>query len=131
DSAEEVQGFEFGFRSAGFGICSIRLGFRSENLGVRRETGEEHEVKVLYGEGFAHRTGPEPCAVDREVGGEASAGGGIGQPLSRERFVIPGADGVPRSEGDADRRKTARTVPARRGQRPGMCSSSSRGNREI
>jgi len=85
---------------------------------VRRETGEEHEVKVLYGEGFAHRTGPEPCAVDREVGGEASAGGGIGQPLSRERFVIPGADGVPRLEGDADRRKTARTVPARRGQRP-------------
>src|SRR5271157_4608623 len=61
-------------------------------LGVRRETGEEHEVKVLYGEGFAHRTGPEPCAVDREVGGEASAGGGIGQPLSRERFVIPGAE---------------------------------------
>jgi len=50
---------------------------------VRRETGEEHEVKVLYGEGFAHRTGPEPCAVDREVGGEASAGGGIGQPWSR------------------------------------------------
>ena len=84
---------------------------------MRRETGEEHEVKVLYDEGFAHRTGPEPCAVDREVGGEASAGGGIGQPLSRERF-IPGADGVPRSEGDADRRKTARTVPARRGQRP-------------
>jgi len=23
---------------------------------VRRETGGEHEVKVLYGEGFAHRT---------------------------------------------------------------------------
>src|SRR5271157_3910318 len=91
---------------------------RAEISGVRRETGEEHEVKVLYGEGFAHRTGPEPCAVDREVGGEASAGGGIGQPLSRERFVIPGADGVPRLEGDADRRKTARTVPARRGQRP-------------
>ena len=44
-------------------------------------------MKVLYGEGLAHRTGPEPCAVDREVGGEASAGGGIGQPLSRERLL--------------------------------------------
>ena len=64
---------------------------------MRRETGGEYEVKVLYGEGFAHRTGPEPCAVDREVGGEASAGGGTGQPLSRERF-IPGADDVPVSD---------------------------------
>ena len=84
---------------------------------MRRETGGEYEVKVLYGEGFAHRTGPEPCAVDREVGGEASAGGGTGQPLSRERF-IPGADDVPVSEGDADRRENARTAPARRGLRP-------------
>jgi hypothetical protein len=75
-------------------------------------------VKVLYGEGFAHHTGPEPCAVDREVGGEASAGGSAGQPLSRERAVIPGADDVPVSEGDADRRENARTGPAWRGLRP-------------
>ena len=71
--------------------------------GVRWETGEEYEVKVLYGEG-THHAGPEPCAVDREVGGEASAGGGAGQPLSRER-LISGADDVPVSEGDADRRE--------------------------
>ena len=67
-------------------------------------------MKVLYGEGYAHHIGPEPCAVDREVGGEASAGGGIGQPLSRERISVPGADDVAASEGDADRRDCARTV---------------------
>ena len=65
---------------------------------MRRETGGEYEVKVLYGEGLAHRTGPEPCAVDREVGGEASVGGGIGQPSSREKTLIPGTDDVPVSE---------------------------------
>ena len=52
---------------------------------VRREAGREQEVKVLYGKGIANRTGPEPCAVDREVGGEASAGGDAGQPLSLEK----------------------------------------------
>jgi hypothetical protein len=35
DSAKEIQGFEFGFRSARLGICSIRLGFRSEKFGYR------------------------------------------------------------------------------------------------
>jgi hypothetical protein len=97
---------------------------------VRREAGEEHEVKVLYGEG-SHRTGPEPCAADREVGGEASAGGGIGQPLSRERFLVPGADDVPVSEGEAVRRECDRTDRPGVVLDPGMCSSSSRGNREI
>jgi hypothetical protein len=84
---------------------------------VRRETGGEYEVKVLYGEGLAHRTGPEPCAVDREVGGEASVGGGIGQPSSRERTLIPGADDVPVSEGHTDRRDSREDGPARRGLR--------------
>ncbi len=97
---------------------------------MRRETGEEYEVKVLYDEGVANRIGPEPCAVDREVGGEASAGGGAGQPLSRERF-IPSADDVPVSEGETDRRECARTVRPGVVLDPGMCSSSSRGNREI
>jgi hypothetical protein len=96
---------------------------------VRRETGEEYEVKVLYGEG-SHRTGPEPCAVDREVGGEASAGGGVGQPLSRER-PISGADDVPVSEGETDRRDCDRTARPGVVLDPGMRSSSSRGNREI
>jgi len=88
-------------------------------------------VKVLYGEGLAHRTGPEPCAVDREVGGEASVGGSIGQPLSRERRYF-------RAPTTSLCRKAIRTVAiAARTVRPGvvlepgMCSSSSRGNREI
>ena len=100
--------------------------------GVRRETGKEYEVKVLYGEGYAHHTGPEPCGVDREVGGEASAGGGVGQPLSRERQVIPGADDVPASEGNTNRREpSAGTVWPGVVLDPGMRSSSLRGNREV
>ena len=97
---------------------------------MRREAGEEYEVQVLYGEG-SHRTGPEPCASVREGSGEASAGGGTGQPLSRESFHIPGADDVFGSEGDADRRDCDRTVRPGVVLDPGMCSSSSRGNREI
>ena len=57
-------------------------------------------------------------AVGCEVGGEASAGGGIGQPSSRERFVIPGADDVPASEGETDRRDNRENGPAGRGLRP-------------
>jgi hypothetical protein len=41
-------------------------------------------VEVRYDEGLATHIGPEPCAVVREVIGEASAGECIGQPLSRE-----------------------------------------------
>jgi hypothetical protein len=33
DSAKEIQGFEFGFRSAGFGFPSVWFGFRSEKFG--------------------------------------------------------------------------------------------------
>jgi len=97
---------------------------------VRREAGEEYEVRVLYGEG-SHRTGPEPCAVDREVGGEASAGGGAGQPLSHESSLIPDADDVLGSEGDADRRDCDRAARPGVVLDPGMCSSSPHGNREI
>ncbi len=43
-------------------------------------------MEVLYDEGVAIHIGPEPCAVDREVGGEASVGEHVGQRLSRESF---------------------------------------------
>jgi hypothetical protein len=33
-------------------------------------------MKESYGEGLATHTGPESCAVDREVGGEALTGVG-------------------------------------------------------
>jgi hypothetical protein len=56
-------------------------------------------VKVHCDEGVATHIGPEPCAGIREDVGEASAGEHIGQPLSRETVVIPGADAVYSSEG--------------------------------
>ena len=104
-------------------LLTAELPAAGGNAGVRRETGEEYEVKVLYGEDHAHHTGPEPCAADREVGGEASVGGGIGQPLSRESFLILGADEVPVSEGNTDRRNSARTARPGVVLDPGMCSS--------
>ncbi len=51
-------------------------------------------MKVHCDEGVATHIGPEPCAGVREDVGEASAGEHIGQPLSRETVVIPGADAV-------------------------------------
>ena len=41
-------------------------------------------MQVPYGEGAACRTGPAPCVVDREVGGEALVRGDVGWVLSRE-----------------------------------------------
>jgi len=57
-------------------------------------------VRVPYDEGIANRIGPEPCAGAREGTGEASVGECIGQPLSRERCLVPGADAVERAEGN-------------------------------
>ena len=84
---------------------------------VRRETGKEYEVEVLYSEGIASHTGPEPCVCVREGTGEASAGDRIGQPLSRERTLIPGADGVIQSEGNTDGHVNASVWTSRRGRR--------------
>ncbi len=56
-------------------------------------------MQVPYGEGVATHIGPEPCADVREGVGEASAGECTGQPLNRERPIIPGADTVPNVEG--------------------------------
>jgi len=68
-------------------------------------------VKVLCSEGVASHTGPEPCVVVCKDGGEATVGERIGQPLSRERNLIPGADAVIRAPLTHDRSRTfARTV---------------------
>ena len=75
-------------------------------------------MKVHCDEGVATHIGPEPCAGVREDVGEASAGEHIGQPLSRETVVIPGADAVYSSEGKMDGRANASAWPTRRGLRP-------------
>jgi hypothetical protein len=75
-------------------------------------------VEVLYSEGVATHTGPKPCVGPREEDGEASAGDRAGWPLSRESRLVPGADGVTKSEGNTVRRVSASGGPTRRGQRP-------------
>ena len=75
-------------------------------------------MQVSYDEGVAIHIGPESCAVAREGFGEALTGGRIGQPLSREKSHIPGADAVQMAEGNTSRRVIASARTARRGQRP-------------
>ena len=75
-------------------------------------------MQVLYDEGVANHIGPKPCAGVREDVGEASAGERAGQPLSRDRKLVPGADAVCVAEGDMFRRASASVWMARRGRRP-------------
>ena len=74
-------------------------------------------MQVRRDEGVANRIGPEPCAGIREGVGEASAGERIGQPLSHDRTLIPGADTVTSVEGNIDGRASASARRARRGRR--------------
>ena len=74
-------------------------------------------MKVRYDEGVANRIGPEPCVCVREDADEASVGVRIGQPLSRERVHILGADVFVRTEGNMRGRDSASASSARRGQR--------------
>jgi hypothetical protein len=71
-------------------------------------------VRVPCDEGVANRIGPEPCASN----GEASVGECIGQPTSRERCLVPGADAVERAEGNTCGRDSASVRTTRRGPRP-------------
>ena len=88
-------------------------------------------MEVHGDEGLATHIGPEPCTVLREAKGEASVGECTGQPLSRERILIPGADVVPDSEGNTDGRVSASIRPPGVVVEPGMCESSLDGNRDI
>jgi hypothetical protein len=81
------------------------------------KAGEEEAVKVRYGEGLATRTGPEPCVVGREAGGEASAGVRVGQPLSPEK-CNQDADAVVLAEGETVARGIASAPSVLRGRRP-------------
>jgi hypothetical protein len=85
---------------------------------VRRETGKEQEVKVLYSEGVATHTAPEPCVVSREGQGEASAGERAGWPLSRERPFSRAPTGLLTRKATRTAAFIASGGPARRGLRP-------------
>ena len=74
-------------------------------------------MQVRYGEGVANHIGPEPCAVVRKDGGEASVGERTGQPLSLAKIVIPGADAVANAEGNTFGRVKASVHTTRRGRR--------------
>jgi hypothetical protein len=75
-------------------------------------------VQVHHDEGIANHIGPEPCVDAREDAGEASVGERAGQPLSRDRFSVPGADAVRRAEGNTAERVIASARATRRGRRP-------------
>ena len=75
-------------------------------------------MEVRYDEGVATHIGPEPCVCAREGAGEASAGERIGQPLSCESQVTPGADVLIPTEGDMAERDNASVPTAPRGRRP-------------
>lgn len=60
-------------------------------------------VQVHRSEGVANRTGPEPCAVVREGGREASVGERAGQPLSGVSIKVSSADTVGNVESNTTR----------------------------
>ena len=75
-------------------------------------------MQVLYDEGLANHIGPEPCAGIREGVGEASVGVRTGQPLSRDRKPVPGADAVCVAEGKTSACASASAQATRRGHSP-------------
>ena len=84
---------------------------------VRRETGKEQGVQVPDNKDVAIHVVPESCVAHREVRREALTGVRIGQPLSRDRNEIPGADAVHTAEGNTSVRAIARAQATRRGRR--------------
>jgi hypothetical protein len=88
-------------------------------------------VQVHYNEGIANHIAPEPCAGIREGVGEASAGERAGQPLSRDRKPIPGADAVCVAEGNMPMSVIASDWVPGVVEEPGTRACSSDGNREV
>ena len=107
---------------------------KSQSFGqlvVRRETGKEQEVRVLYDEDPASHIAPEPCVVSREGQGEASAGDRAGWPLSRESVLSRMPTGLPTWK--AIRPVALSRAAGRFGvvRDPSTCGHSLSGNREI
>ena len=75
-------------------------------------------MRVPDSEGVANHSVPESCAWCREAAREALTGVRVGQPLSRESYLIRGAHAVTVAEGNTDRRAIASTCPTPRGLSP-------------
>ena len=75
-------------------------------------------MKVPNNKEVAIHIVPESCMGYREVRREALTGVHIGQPLSRDRNLIPGADAVHLAEGNTTKCALASAWATRRGQRP-------------
>jgi hypothetical protein len=75
-------------------------------------------VQVPDDEGRANHIGPESCASDREVWGEALTGEAMGQVLSHVTKQVRGADAFCVAEGNAVGCANARATPVPRGRRP-------------
>ena len=90
-------------------------------------------MKESYVEGLATHDGPEPCAVAREGGGEASVGVRAGRVLSRESDSLRGADAVGGGgrQHPGRRYREAHRDPARSETPPSTYGNTSLGNREI
>ena len=88
-------------------------------------------MQVHYDEGIASRIDPKPCAGICEDAGEASAGERAGQPLSRDRKLIPGADAVCVAEGNMSSASSQALGRPGVVEEPGMHARSLHGNREI
>lgn len=89
-------------------------------------------MKESYVEGLATHDGPEPCAVAREGGGEASVGVRAGRVLSRESDSHRGADAVGGGgrQHPLRRHREALRDPAR-SETPSTYGNTSHGNREV
>jgi hypothetical protein len=75
-------------------------------------------VQVPDSKDVASYVVPESCVVHREVWREALTGVRTGQPLSRDRPIVLGADAVQVVEGNMSARAIASARMTRRGRRP-------------
>ena len=92
----------------------------------------ELRMKESYGEGVAHHTGPESCAVNRKVKGEALTGVRTGQPLSGEIILSGAPTLLSEAEGHIESGDTRELLlsPAP-SETLRTCGNSVHGNREI
>ena len=75
-------------------------------------------MQVPHNKDVASYVVPESCVVHREVRREALTGVRTGQPLSRDRYIVLGADAVQVVEGNMSARDIASARMTRRGRRP-------------